>query len=244
MAPSRSAIQRLVPSSSLRDTVEQALSTAIASGEIAQDTVVSVPTLALQFGVSATPVREAMLNLVKLGFVEPMRNKGFRVTRVSEQDLRELVQLRRMLEAPAMRLVAEKLDGGSVKRYRLLADQIAEAARRSDFPGFLAADTVFHLALLDLAENSRLTTAVADLRRQTRLVGLSGLGDTLELEISSNEHQLLLDLLVAGRGEEAEHLMHTHIGHIIGWWAGRPESEQPPAVTPPTDPIPAEHLDH
>jgi DNA-binding GntR family transcriptional regulator len=225
MTSAHSAIQRLPPISSLRDTVERSLLAAIASGEIAPGSVVSVPTLAVRFGVSATPVREAMLNLAKLGFVEPLRNKGFRVTDVSEEDLRELVQVRRWLEAPAMRIVAEKLAGQSVARYRALADKITAAAGRSDFIEYLAVDAEFHLALLELADNRRLVNMVTDLRRQTRLVGLASLGHSAELKISSDEHHALLELLAAGRGEEAERLMHIHIGHVTGWWAGRTEAE-------------------
>ncbi len=223
MGRSQTAIHQLEPSLSLRDTIEHSLSAAIISGELAPLTLVSVPTLAARFGVSATPVREAMLNLAKRGFVQPVRNKGFRVTNVSEQDLRELVQVRRWLEGPAMRIAAEILSGQPVDRFRALADTISAAAARSDFNEFLAADSEFHLALLELAGNERLLELVSELRRQTRLVGLATLSHTVELEMSANEHHVLLDLLVAGRGEDAEKLIFTHIGHVIGWWAGLPE---------------------
>lgn len=216
-------ISRIVGTTNFRESVEAALSSAIISGELAPGLVLTVPTLALQFGVSATPVREAMLNLAKRGFVTPVRNKGFRVTEVSEHDLHELVQVRRWLEAPAMRIAAEKLSGQSVVRFRKLADTISAAAARSDFGEYLAADSRFHLALLELVNNSRLVELVAELRQQTRLVGLATLSHTVELEISAHEHHELLDLLVAGRGEDAEKLMHNHIGHIIGWWAGLAE---------------------
>lgn len=219
-----SAIQRLAPASSLRESVQDSLTSAIISGELAPGTLVSVPTLAAQFGVSGTPVREAMLNLEKLGFVRAMRNKGFRVTEVSEQDLRNLVQVRRWLEAPAMRIVAKKLAGSPVGELAALAHTISAAALRSDFRDYLTSDLAFHLALLGLTENRQLVEVVAELRRRTRLVGLVTLSNTIELEISAKEHHALLELLVAGKGEEAESLMDTHIGHILGWWSGRPEA--------------------
>lgn len=218
-----STIRKLEPASSLRDSVEESLSAAMVSGELAPGALVSVPTLAARFGVSATPVREAMLDLEKRGFVTSVRNKGFRVTAVSEQDLRDLVQVRRWLEAPAMRIVAQKLPSLAIGPYRILADAIVAAARRADFPEYLAADSAFHLALLDLVENRRLVDVVAELRSQTRMVGLVTMSHSLELEKSSLEHHTLLDLLAAGRGEEAEQLMVTHVGHVVGWWAGRAE---------------------
>ncbi|HEY0532685.1 MAG TPA: GntR family transcriptional regulator, partial [Actinoplanes sp.] len=83
-----------------RHLVEDAVSSAIVSGEFPPGTMLTAPTLAARFDVSATPVREALLNLEKRGFVEIARNKGFRVTEVSGHDLEQIVQIRQWLEAP------------------------------------------------------------------------------------------------------------------------------------------------
>lgn len=219
MAAESTAIRQLEPTLSLRDTVERSLSAAIISGELAPDSLVSVPTLAGRFGVSATPVREAMLNLEKRGFVEPVKNKGFRVTSVSEGDLREIVQVRSWLESAAMRQVSEKLQTEPIDTLRALADQIVRAAEKSDFAAFLAADISFHLALLSLTGNSRLVDMVSELRRQTRMVRLASMANTAELTQSADEHHKLLDLLADGKVVEAEELMHRHVGHVIEWWS-------------------------
>lgn len=224
VAPPSSSIRALAPTASLRENIELSLSAAIVSGELAPGSLVSVPVLARQFEVSATPVREAMLNLEKLGFVKPVRNKGFRVTEVSHDDLRELVQIRRWLEAPAMIDVAQALHGKSVEHYRDLAFSISAAAERSEFYEYLRADTDFHLALLETTGNRRLVNLVGELRRQTRLVGLVALRDSVELQRSAHEHHELIDLLVQGRGAQAQALMHDHVGHVVGWWSGRSES--------------------
>ena len=223
MVRSQTAIRQLAPTLSLRDTVENSLSTAIISGELAPLTLVSVPTLAARFGVSATPVREAMLNLEKRGFVEAIKNRGFRVTKVSDHDLREIVQVRRWLEGSAMRVVAQELPKVPIGQYRKLADDIVTAAERSDFPQFLSADASFHLALLKLTGNKRLLELVTEMRGQTRMVGLVRMADSIELRKSAVEHHELLNLLAEGKAEESERLIHNHIGHVIGWWAGRAE---------------------
>ncbi|WP_022899554.1 GntR family transcriptional regulator [Humibacter albus] len=215
----------LPPAASLREGVESTLSAAIVSGELAPGTLVSVPTLAAQFSVSATPVREAMLDLEKRGFVRSVRNKGFRVTEVSESELRNLVQVRRWLEGPAMRIVAERIHDGPIAELREIAHEITVTAGKSEFTAYLAADSRFHLGLLRLTGNDRLVDMVAELRKQTRLVGLVSMSQTAELQESAAEHDELLDLLLAGRGEDAERLMMHHIGHVVGWWAGRREEE-------------------
>lgn len=117
-----------------------------------------------------------------------------------------------------------KVRGGTA---RCAARAISDAAARSDSYEYLTIDAHFHLALLQLTGNGRLVALVAELRRQTRLVGLATLSHTVELEISANEHHEWLDLLAEGRGEEAEILIHTHIGHVIGWWAGLAEEGVP-----------------
>ncbi len=78
MTSNGSTIRNLGQTASLRDERECAVAAAIISGELVAGTLVSVPGLANQFGVSATPVREAMLDLEKRGFVETVRNRGFR----------------------------------------------------------------------------------------------------------------------------------------------------------------------
>ncbi|HSA52260.1 MAG TPA: GntR family transcriptional regulator, partial [Yinghuangia sp.] len=64
---------------SLREQVARAIRAALVAGEMRPGVVYSAPGLATRFGVSATPVREALLDLAKDGLVEPVRNKGFRV---------------------------------------------------------------------------------------------------------------------------------------------------------------------
>src|SRR5256885_1587610 len=96
------SLRRIEPTESLRERVRRALVAAIVTGELAPGRLVSVPTLAARFNVSATPVREAILELEKLGFVDPVRNKGFRITAVSEETLRHVASVRLMIEPTCM----------------------------------------------------------------------------------------------------------------------------------------------
>lgn len=222
-SPAIHSIAQSAPS--LRAEVERALSAAIISGELAPGELVSVPGLAARFAVSATPVREAMLDIEKRGFVESVRNKGFRVTSVGEADLAEIAQVRRFLEVPAIRVAALNFPIDELPRFRSIADDIIAAAREADFPRYLAADSAFHLALIELTGNVRLRSLVEELRSQTRMVGLTDLRDTAELEASSWEHHRMLDLIVEGDADGAAQLLDEHIGHVLGWWAGRREPD-------------------
>ena len=211
-----STITEVLPPASLRARVESSLASAIISGELEPGTMVSVPVLAAQFEVSITPVREAMLNLEDRGFVESVKNKGFKVTQVSARDLREIAQLRCWLEAPAMRLAAERLRTSSLEPYREMARRVSERAAQADREAYHAAHSEFHGALLALTDNQHLVELVADLRRQTRMIGVADQHPSKEILRSAAEHEELLNLLAKGDGEAAERFMAHHIGHSIG----------------------------
>ena len=151
-----SPIQRLGVVKSMRVSVEESLSAAIVLGEISAGQVLTVPTLAEQFGVSATPVREAMLEMAKRGFVDPLRNKGYRVTAVNTETLRSLLQVRRWLEAPAMQQLAASFPDERRHELRRNADATVHAAHAPQLSEFLAADMSFHLALLEALGNLQL----------------------------------------------------------------------------------------
>ncbi|HKT05736.1 MAG TPA: GntR family transcriptional regulator, partial [Rugosimonospora sp.] len=87
---------------SLREGVAGALRAALVAGELRPGEVYSAPKLARRFGVSATPVREALLHLADEGLLAAVPNKGFRVVEISDRDLDEIAALRQMLEVPAV----------------------------------------------------------------------------------------------------------------------------------------------
>ncbi len=220
---SKSMIRKLGQVASLRDRISESLSAAITSGELAPGTLVSVPTLANQFAVSATPVREAMLDLEQRGFVASVRNKGFRVTEVSKQDLAEIVELRQLIEAPAMRSLAGNFPLESLPQWRALATQISVHADNANLIGFIECDRDFHLGLLELYGNVRLVEVVRELRSQARRTNLARMTMIEELPESAREHHAMLDLLAQGDGAALEELTIKHLGHVIGWWAGSSE---------------------
>lgn len=215
------SIQKVEKAASLREQIGQSLADAIISGELAPGTMVSVPGLAAEFGVSATPVREAILDLEQRGFVQSVANKGFRVTEVSHQDLTEIIEVRRMLEAPVMAALAGTMKGDEMAKWRRLADQISEHADAGNLTAFLEADREFHLGLLAIHGNARLLALVTELRSQTRMVGLVKMTNTPELSKSGREHHEMLDLMEQGEGARLEKLMGSHFAHVLAWWGPR-----------------------
>ena len=211
----------------LRDQVAHALRAALISGELEPGQVYSAPALAEDLGVSATPVREAMLDLANEGLVEPVRNKGFRVTEITERDLDQYMELRALIEVPTVGRIARSASREDLEALRSIGEEIVRAARAHDLTGYLEADRQFHLALLALSGNERLVEVVGDLRKRSRLYGLTALNEGGRLIPSAEEHLELLELMLAGDAKGAEKCMTRHLGHVRSLWAKGNQSEKP-----------------
>jgi DNA-binding GntR family transcriptional regulator len=203
--------------------VAESLRAALVSGRMVPGTTYSIPALAEQFGVSATPVREAMLDLVNEGIMSAVPNKGFRVVELSDAELDQITELRRLLEVPTVGELAGAIDRAAVRRLRSLADAVSDAARRGDVVGYVEADRELHLALLAEAGNPRLVEMVGRLRDQSRLYGLEQLAAEGVLVDSAAEHMRLIDALESGDRRAAERVMAHHLDHVRGIWASRRE---------------------
>nr|WP_037610086.1 GntR family transcriptional regulator [Streptacidiphilus rugosus] len=204
---------------SLREQVTHALRAALVAGELRPGIVYSAPVLAAEFGVSATPVREAMLDLAKEGLVEVVRNKGFRIVGLTDQDLDDFTEIRELIEIPATVRVAETATAQQLEPLRAHARAIVKAARKGDLIAYVEADRQFHLGLLALHGNRHLVDTVRELRSRSRLYGLQTLVAAGRLVESAEEHEQLLDVMISGDLDAVESLISAHLGHVRKLWA-------------------------
>lgn len=213
---------------SLREQIGVSLRAALVAGDMVPGVTYSAPALAERFGVSATPVREAMLDLINEGMIVAVPNKGFRIVETTDKDLDEMTELRRLIEVPTVGRIAKSITREQVAGLRLIATRIMDAAAKGDIVTYIEADRQFHLELLSVSGNARLVDLVEQLRMNTRLYGLEELAASGHLGQSSEEHLSLLDALETGDRRGAERIMAQHLGHVRGIWANR--HEQPSAA--------------
>ncbi len=227
MAARRTSAQSVGPAlpalggtrSSYRERVVDALRAALIAGELRPGEVYSAPALAARFGISATPVREAMLDLTKEGLVDTVPNKGFRVTAVSDRQLDEYTHIRSLIEIPTTAGLAKSADPMALESLRPVAQEIVTAAAVGDLIAYVEADLRFHLGLLSLAGNEHLVEVISDLRRRSRLYGLTALVEQGRLEASAEEHLEILDALLSRDEDAVRVVMIRHLGHVRGLWA-------------------------
>jgi DNA-binding GntR family transcriptional regulator len=204
----------------MRDEIVETLRAAVISGQLKAPQIYSAPILAEQFGVSPTPVREAMIQLANDGLFESVRNKGFRVREPSNDELDELAELRMLLEVPTVRRIAEAgVPEEALAELRELANGIERAAADNDLIAHVTIDLDYHCKLLALAGNKHLVEIVRSLKARSRITGLRDLADTGQLVPSAHEHTQILDMIAAGDADGAQRVMRNHIGHVRGIWA-------------------------
>ncbi|MFG2223308.1 GntR family transcriptional regulator [Streptomyces sp. NPDC048644] len=196
---------------SVRGQVLAALREALLAGELTPGEVYSAPALGTRYGVSATPVREAMQQLAGEGAVEVVPNRGFRVAERSARDLAELAEVRAMLEIPAIVGLARALRPERWGELRPQAAACARAAAHGDRVGYADADLAFHHALMSLTGNRRLVEVADDLLRRTQRPAGGSRLRTAELLADASEHTALLDALAAQEYEVVERIARAHL---------------------------------
>ncbi|MFF3019327.1 GntR family transcriptional regulator [Streptomyces sp. NPDC057939] len=196
---------------SVRAQVLEALRAALVEGELAPGEIYSGPALGERFGVSATPVREAMQQLALEGAVECLPNRGFRVLTRTPRSLAELAEVRALLEVPVMLRLARTVAVETWESLRPGALATAEAAAAGDLPGYAAADRAFHRAVLSLADNAELVRLAEELHRRAQwpLPGAPRVRRA-DLVADAAEHSALLEALIAGDLPVVESLVREH----------------------------------
>lgn len=209
----RSGARPVVQRASVRGQILDALRTALVSGELRPGEVYSAPVLGERFGVSATPVREAMQQLALEGAVEVVPNRGFRVIVRGTRELAELAEIRALIEVPVMLRLARTVPAERWADLRPLAEATVRAAAGGCRATYAEADRVFHRGVLALSGNEQLVGIAEDLHRRSQwpLTGAAGPRARADLLADATEHLTLLDALAAGDLDTAHALVQDHI---------------------------------
>lgn len=212
----------------LRHQIGQSLRWSLFSGELLPGETFSVPALAQEFGVSATPVREAVLDLVQQGLVVVMPNKGFRVAYTSPKEMLENVEIRKLIEVPITLAVVDLISSEQLVALREMAESILDYAAEDDVRGFVSVDYEFHRYLLNVKGNSTLTDLVEDLRSRARIQSVPIIALSGRMVETAQEHIDLLAAIETRNREQVERITLLHMSHALdglpGHGTGTPAS--------------------
>ncbi len=164
--------------------------------------------IAEEFGISRTPLREALKVLAAEGLVTMKVRRGAYVTEMSEKDLRDVYHLLSLLESDAAGVVAERATDAQLKTLQDLHAELESAA--GDREAFFSVNERFHMALLDMADNRWRSQMVADLRKVMKLNRHNSLFKQGRIEDSLSEHRAILDAMLSRDPEGTRRAMQAH----------------------------------
>lgn len=164
--------------------------------------------LADEYGISRTPLREALKVLAAEGLVTMKVRRGAYVTEMSEKDLRDVYHLLSLLESDAAGVVAERATPEQQQTLRDLHAELESAAGNRE--AFFSVNERFHMALLDMANNRWRSQMVADLRKVMKLNRHNSLFKQGRIEDSLSEHRAILDAMLARDAESTRRAMQAH----------------------------------
>jgi DNA-binding GntR family transcriptional regulator len=167
--------------------------------------------IAEDYGISRTPLREALKVLAAEGLVTMKVRRGAYVTEVNDKDLADVYHLLSLLESDAAGVVATRATPAELQELQALHQELAAAARgKPDHERFFEINERFHMRLLEIADNRWRNQMVADLRKVMKLNRQNSLLKSGRIEESLAEHAAILAALLARDPAAAMQRMQDH----------------------------------
>jgi DNA-binding GntR family transcriptional regulator len=165
------------------------------------------------FGVSRTPLREALKVLASEGVIDLLPNRGARVRTLNEQDIHELFDLMAGLEALAGRLACEAITDAEIAEIERLHHEMYGFYLRRDMPGYFDANQAIHRLIVGAARNSALATAYDSYAGRIRRIryGANLARKRDRWGEAMREHEAILDALRRRAGQELSDILFIHL---------------------------------
>ena len=193
------------------DAVRARLRNAILDGALEPGAKLSVPELARQLGVSRSPVREAVLQLVSDGLAVEQARRGVVVNRVEVQDLFEIHQIEESLAGLAASLCAAHVTNGLLEAIRDVLEDQSKAVRSGSANHYRRTDNQFHALIAAHCGNRRLERFLSLLRTELQLGLGAAARDPTHLKRGLAEHRKILRAIERRDASAAETAMRAHV---------------------------------
>lgn len=195
----------------LRDVALNKLRTAILRGDLPPGRRLMEITLANELGVSRTPVREAIRKLELEGLVVVSPRRGATVAGITQEGVKNVLEVRRALEDLAVELACERMTGEDVERLKASQIKFCEAIDTNDIMHIAYADEAFHMCIYEASYNEKLILILANLREQMYRYRLEYIKDAAKRQILLVEHDRILNALVNRDVRAAKQCMREHL---------------------------------
>ena len=195
----------------LRDVVFNTLRRAILKGELKPGERLMEMQLAEQLGVSRTPIREAIRKLELEGLVLMIPRRGAIVAKITEKDLKDVLEVRASLERLSTKLACERMEEETIEELREAQEAFKAALRGDDITLQAQKDVEFHDVIYKSTNNLRLIQMLNNLREQMYRYRLEYLKDGTSHQKLVEEHEAIIEALSRRDTEETTNIM---VGHV------------------------------
>jgi len=195
----------------LYEDVADRLREQIFSKQLASGSWLDEQSLADQFGISRTPMREAIKVLASEGLVTIKMRRGAYVTEVARIDLEQIFTILSLLEGQAAKETATKATEAELNMLDHLHHRLEKAAADRDIEQFFDINVKFHELIQDIAGNRWMNGVIADLRKVLKLHRRDSLTSTGRLQNSLVEHREILRSILKRDEQAAESAMRKHL---------------------------------
>jgi len=198
-----------LPRASLSQQIRDQLLDRIMRGELQPGSRLIELRIAAEFSTSQAPVREALRELEAMGVVQTLPNKGARVRTITNEELRQLYDVRAQLEAYAAQLATEL--GAQLKsRLKETVTSMRKSARESDSTGFASHNSRFHRIIVESSGNKVLLELWETLNVQTRTM-TNVTRTRRNLMDLADSHLEIIDAIASGKPEKANLAAKDHV---------------------------------
>lgn len=197
----------------LSEDVADRLRGQIFTHELAPGSWLDEQKLALEFGISRTPMREAIKVLASEGLVTTKMNRGAYVTEVDRRDLEQIFTVLSLLEGQAAKETAIHANEEQLTELDNLHHRLEKAAADRDIEQFFEINVKFHEMVQNIAGNKWMNGVINDLRKVLKLQRKDSLSRSGRLLSSLTEHREILQAILKRDGVAAEQAMRKHLAH-------------------------------
>lgn len=196
---------------SLRVQVYYKLRDNILNGAYPQGMLLQEIKISEEFGVSRTPVREALKQLELEGLILMIPNKGAKVLTISADDIRDIYEIRSLIEGMAARLAAEKITDAELTKMKHSLELEEFYIMKENLEGATGEDSSFHQIMYESCHSRYLEKILTDFHCYCQLVRAKSLSEKGRSKASLKEHQAIYEALVAHDGVTAAECATKHV---------------------------------
>lgn len=183
----------------------------ILSGELDPGTKLPINDLSESYGISNTPIREALNKLMTDGLLEKIPYQGFRVKKFTLQEIKEIYETRIALESYSCKLAAQRIEEKDKKRLVHLQEQGMRFFTTKNYESYIDYNNELHFSIFQISQNKKLMRLYEKISHQIMLLASKSVHIIGRSQIAVYEHKKIVDYICQGRYEEVPKIMEEHL---------------------------------